>query len=100
MKQTIKLTESTLRKIIKEVVSEKLNESTNKDSLNVKTLGCGEFDGILWGHTFLYKGNKYYSETGWSCMFPMYCKMIIDENGAHPNQVEPYQRPELKELFF
>ena len=99
MKQKIKLTESTLRKIVKEIVSEMLIENTIKDLPNVKTLGCGEFDGILWGHTFLYEGDKYYSETGWSCMFPMYCKMIIDENGAHPNQVEPYQRPELKELF-
>ncbi len=41
MKQKIKLTESILRKIVKEVVSERLNESTNKDLLNVKTLGCG-----------------------------------------------------------
>lgn len=30
MKQTVKLTESTLRKIVKEVVSERLNENTNR----------------------------------------------------------------------
>lgn len=70
-----------------------------EDYPNVKELGIGEFDGILWCHCFLYENKKYYSEIGWKNMFPMYCKMKIDEKEAWPYQVDKYQREELKKLF-
>ena len=66
---------------------------------NVKELGNGEFEGILWGHCFLYENKKYYSEIGWKNMFPMYCKMEINEEKAWPYQIDKYQRQELKKLF-
>lgn len=79
-----------------------INESINSQSSewpDVKSLGYGEFDGILWGSCFLYENKKYYSEIAWRNMFPSYCKMIIDEKKAFPVQVDKYQRSELKELF-
>ena len=54
--------------------------SPDENYPNVKELGEGEFNGILWGHCFLYEGNKYYSEIGWKNMFPSYCNMKINEN--------------------
>lgn len=66
---------------------------------NVKELGIGEFEGILWGNCFLYNENKYYSEIGWRNCFPSYCKMVINETEAFPHQVDEYQRPDLKKLY-
>lgn len=70
-----------------------------EDYPNVKELGNGEFDGILWCHCFLYENKKYYSEIAWKNIFPMYCKMVINEDEAWPHQVDKYQREELKKLF-
>ena len=42
-----------------------INESTNpitEKYPNVLTLGDGEYNGILWGHCFLYENNKYYKD--------------------------------------
>ena len=75
------------------------SENSDKKYPNVKELGEGEFNGILWGHCFLYEGNKYYSEIGWKNMFPSYCNMKINETEAWPCQVDKYQRKDLKKLF-
>lgn len=66
---------------------------------NVKTLGDGSFEGILWGHCFLYENQKYYSNMGWRNCFPSYCKMVIENGESFPYGVDGYQRPKLKELF-
>ena len=79
-----------------------INESIDnpiEDYPKVETLGIGEFDGILWGHCFLYEDNKYYSGIGWKNMFPSYCKMVINEERVFPHQVDIYQRSDLKKLF-
>jgi len=79
-----------------------INESISnpvEDYPKVETLGTGEFEGILWGHCFLYEGQKYYSGLGWMNMFPSYCKMEINEDKAIPRQVDQYQRSDLKKLF-
>lgn len=76
-----------------------INESKIEEYPNVKKLGNGEFDGILWGHCFLYEGNKYYSEIGWKSVYPMYCKMEINEEKTWPHQVDQYQYKELKKLY-
>lgn len=65
----------------------------------VTELGLGTFDGILWGHCFLYEGKKYYSEYGWKSVFPMKCRMEINEEQAFPYQVDKYQYRELKQLY-
>ena len=86
-------------KSIKEyLIKESINPVQEKYP-DVKTLGIGELNGILWGSCFLYENKKYYSEICWKNMFPSYCKMIIDEEKAFPVQVDKYQRTELKELF-
>jgi len=84
----------------------KLNEFINESRKNpvedypkVETLGIGEFEGVLWGHCFLYENKKYYSEIGWKNMFPSYCNMVINEKEAWPHQVDKYQREDLKKLF-
>lgn len=82
-----------------EYINESVSSSSNHQYPSISILGNGEFDGILWGHCFLYNGKKYHSESGWSNMFPSYCKMIIKDNNAFPKQVDEYQYPELKELF-
>lgn len=74
-------------------------ENPTKKYPDVKELGIGEFDGILWGHCFLYENNKYYSEMGWRNCFPSYCKMIIENDKVMPYQMDSYQRPELTKLF-
>ena len=74
-------------------------ENPTKKYPNVKELGIGNFNGILWGHCFLYEGNKYYSEIGWKNMFPSYCNMQIDETKAMPIQIDKYQYEKLKNLF-
>ena len=79
-------------------ISQFITESSDLNP-NVLELGTGEWDGILWGHNFLYNGKKYHSESGWMNIFPSYCKMIIKDNNAFPKQVDEYQHPELKELF-
>ena len=61
---------------------------------NVKELGNGEYNGILWGHCFLYENKKYYSGIGWKNMFPSYCKMEITDEKCWPHQVDQYQREE------
>ena len=46
-------------------INEFINESRKnpvEDYPKVETLGIGEFEGVLWGHCFLYEGQKYYSE--------------------------------------
>ena len=80
---------------------EKTNESVNPAEKypNVITLGDGEYDGALWGHCFVYEGNKYYSDCGWRNIFPMYCKMVIEGDHAWAHQVDKYQREELKKLY-
>ena len=83
-------------------LNEFITESKNpvKDKYpNVLKLGNGEFDGILWGHCFLYEGNKYYSECGWRNVYPSYCKLTINEEGVFANQVDQYQHKDLKKLF-
>lgn len=91
------------KKQLKENKEHLLKESVDKNNPNnwpnVKELGNGEFNGILWGHCFLYKGVKYYSENGWMNMFPSYCKMIIKDDEVFPENVDKYQRPELKKEF-
>ena len=84
----------------------KKKEKTNESVVNpvekypnVITLGDGEYDGVLWGHCFVYEGNKYYSECGWRNIFPMYCKMVIEGDSAWAHQVDKYQRPDLKKLY-
>ena len=59
----------------------------------------GEYNGILWGHCFLYENNKYYSEIGWRNCFPSYCKMMVENGKTTPCQVDEYQRPDLEKLF-
>lgn len=83
-------------------LNEFINESRKnpvEDYPKVETLGIGEFEGVLWGHCFLYENKKYYSGIGWKNMFPSYCKMIINENEAWPHQIDKYQREDLKKLF-
>ena len=79
----------------------KTNESISSINQypNVNILGDGEYDGVLWGHCFVYEGHKYYSQMGWKNMYPSYCKMIIHGNDAIPKQIDIYQRKELKKLF-
>ena len=77
------------------LITESINPTKEKYP-DVKTLGIGEYDGVLWGHCFVYEGNKYYSECGWMNMFPSYCKMIIEGDKVWTQQVDKYQRPELK----
>lgn len=79
----------------------KANESisTINQYPNVNVLGDGEYDGVLWGHCFVYEGHKYYSQMGWRNMFPSYCKMIIHGDDTIPKQIDAYQRKELKKLF-
>ena len=79
----------------------KTNESisSTKQYPNVNVLGDGEYDGVLWGHCFVYEGHKYYSQMGWENMYPSYCKMIIHGNDVIPKQIDIYQRKELKKLF-
>ena len=74
-------------------------ENPNNKYPNVKELGIGNFNGILWGHCFLYENNKYYSEIGWKNAFPSYCNMQIDETQAMPIQIDNYQRINLTKLF-
>lgn len=79
----------------------KTNESISSINQypNVNILGDGEYDGVLWGHCFVYEGHKYYSKIGWKNMFPSYCKMIIHGDDTIPKQIDAYQRKELKKLF-
>jgi hypothetical protein len=76
-----------------------INESKVEDYPKVETLGIGEFKGVLWGHCFLYEGQKYYSGYGWKNLYPSYCNMVINEKEAWPHQVDEYQREDLKKLF-
>ena len=80
---------------------EKTNESVTpvEEYPNVITLGDGEYDGALWGHCFVYEGQKYYSECGWRNIFPSYCKMVIENGKAWAYQVDEYQRESLKKLY-
>jgi len=66
---------------------------------NVSTLGIGEFEGILWGHTFLYEAKIYYSENSWLSIYPSYCRMEITEEKSWPHPTDHMQRPELMEKF-
>jgi len=75
------------------------SKSNPNDWPDVKTLGSGSFEGILWGHCFLYNEQKYYSEMGWRNCYPSYCKMIIENDSVFPEQVDIYQRPNLRKLF-
>lgn len=79
----------------------KTNESisTINQYPNVNILGDGEYDGVLWGHCFVYEGHKYHSKIGWKNMYPSYCKMMIHGDDAIPKQMDIYQRKELKKLF-
>ena len=74
--------------------NKKTNESvtTVEEYPNVTTLGDGEYDGALWGHCFVYEGQKYYSECGWRNIFPSYCKMVIENGKSWAYQVDVYQR--------
>lgn len=81
-------------KTINEFIAETLNEYPS-----IIELGDGEYRGILWGHCFLYENKKYYSPIGWKNMFPSYCNMTIKEGKIMPQQVDIYQRKELKKLF-
>lgn len=79
----------------------KTNESISSINQypNVNILGDGEYDGVLWGHCFVYEGHKYHSKIGWKNMYPSYCKMMIHGDDAIPKQIDVYQRKELKKLF-
>ena len=79
----------------------KTNESVTpvEEYPNVTTLGDGEYDGALWGHCFVYEGQKYYSEIGWMNIFPSYCKMVVEGDKVMPHQVDEYQRESLKKLY-
>lgn len=88
-----------LGEILNEDVSIKKTPNNPNGWPDVKTLGEGSFEGILWGHCFLYNEQKYYSGIGWMNCFPSYCKMVIENDEAFPYQVDEYQRPKLKELF-
>lgn len=79
----------------------KTNESISSINQypNVNILGDGEFDGVLWGHCFVYEGHKYHSKIGWKNMYPSYCKMMIHGDDTIPKQIDVYQRKELKKLF-
>ena len=87
-------------KNLKEYINESMDNNPNPNNWpNVTELGNGEFDGALWGHCFVYENKKYFSDYGWLNMYPSYCKMRIDEEGAFPQQVDEYQRESLKKLF-
>ena len=79
----------------------KTNESISsiKQYPNVNVLGDGEYDGVLWGHCFVYEGHKYHSKIGWKNIYPSYCKMMIHGDDVIPKQMDIYQRKELKKLF-
>ena len=96
MKQA-EVTTDTVEVVDPECIKESVNDLNNWP--NVTTLGDGEYDGALWGHCFVYEGQKYYSECGWRNIFPSYCKMVIENGKAWAHQVDEYQRPKLKELF-
>lgn len=84
-----------------EEIDTTINESeSNTENLpNVSALGIGEFEGILWGHTFLYEDKMYYSENSWLSIYPSYCRMEITEEKSSPHPTDNIQRPELVEKF-
>lgn len=98
MIQPILITESELKNIIKNALNEELTKKRpiNEDKKgkkvneypNVTKLGDGVYEGIIWGHCFLYKGKKYYSEQGIKNMYPCYFKAIISGNSV---KLEPYK---------
>ena len=96
MKQA-EVTTDTVEVVDPECIKESVNNPNGWP--DVMTLGDGTFEGILWGHCFLYENKKYYSGMGWRNCFPSYCKMVIENGEAFPYQVDEYQRPKLKELF-
>ena len=85
-------------KSLNEFITESIDPNPNNWP-NVTELGDGEFNGALWGHCFLYEGNKYFSETGWLNAYPSYCTMEIKEGKAWPRQSNECQRPSLVEQF-
>ncbi len=85
-------------KSLNEFINESINPNPN-DWPNATELGEGEFEGALWGHCFLYEGNKYYSELGWMNIYPGYCIMEVKEGNAIPKQKDTYQRQELVAEF-
>ena len=95
----IKLNESQLRQIVTESVKRVLKENKEINEPNIKILGDGVYEGALWGHTFLYKGKKYYSQQGWKNMFPCYCKATIKGDDVYLEQVDAYQRRSLIKDF-
>ena len=87
-------------KNLSEYINESMDYNTNPEGWpNVSELGEGEFEGALWGHCFVYNEQKYFSEYGLLNIYPSYCIMTINEEGAFPKPKDEYQRPELKELF-
>lgn len=85
-------------KSLNEFINESINPNPNNWP-NATELGEGEFEGALWGHCFLYEGNKYYSELGWKNIYPGYCIMEVKEGNAIPRQKDKYQRQELVAEF-
>ena len=75
-----------------------INESV-QDYPNVLELGEGEYNGVLWGHSFVFEGKKYYCDSGWRNMYPMYCRMVVENGKAYPHQIDIYQRESLKKLY-
>jgi len=65
----------------------------------VETLGDGEYDGALYGHSFAYNGNKYYSETGIMNMFPQMATFVVKDGECKVKNIDNRQHPELKSLF-
>ena len=98
-KNAVKLNETQLRQIVAESIKGVLKENREINEPNIKILGDGVYEGALWGHTFLYKGKKYYTEKGWRNMFPAYCKATVKGDDVSLQQVDGYQRRSLVKDF-
>lgn len=86
-------------------ILEYINESEKKydNFLNlppITELDDGEYNGALWGHCFAYDGKQYFSEIGIKNIYPIYYKIVVKDGKIFEiDQMDKYQRQELKKLF-
>ena len=87
-------------KNLNQYITEALDYNPNPNNWpNVKELGQGEYEGVIWGSCFVHNGQKYFSEYGTLSMFPSYCTITVNEDDIQINHTDDRQRPELKTLF-
>ena len=92
-----------LNTFLEEATNNDLINETRNDNVenfpNVRELGNGKFKGALWGHCFLYEGNKYYAENGIFNIYPSEVNVIIDEDNVLIETINNTQKPELIQQF-